>query len=412
MASTKATEVVKLQTKLLIDDERESSAILGQFPGINVSETASFELYKSKSGKALVHGQSDKLEYDGVSEGKDGNKYCVAVYDPQTKSLQLVPTPLVALSTIVKSKKRVRGPDIKQSNVRNSIQRTALGEAFGTKKAKKAITDLERNKIDADLLQDLETAIVDTVKTSTENLPSHEKIQEALSSERPIPPYNLEATDTSLIYPLIDGVFSKQEYDAMKVASIILKEKDDAKRIAMFPQKTSTYIHTRVQNTILSEISSVDKIHKIKLLYYASLLIAVYENRRISSKTALLAKLGNPPEILVQGVINKFTVSKAGRFGRSKDMSFAIDPACENKLLCYFLVLALHLDNFSVEIPPLVHELSLKPSKLADLFKALGCNIKVVGASKSNNNAGLKIAVLKAPLRLPEVAKRKRAGGR
>ncbi|CAN6652463.1 DNA-directed RNA polymerase I subunit Rpa49p [Trichomonascus vanleenenianus] len=384
------------------------------FGAINPSDDAEFSVYRAKTdSRTLVHGENTVFEYEGETEA-DQSKYCVAVYDPESTSVELYPADLVSMSSIVKAKKGSSGPAVRQANVRNALQRSALGEEFGTKKAKKAITDMERNRIEADKLEDLETAIVDVVKTSTESLPSQEERKATLSQDRPIPPHNLETHQVDEVYP-VEGIIPSREYAVIRVGPVV-KEKTAKGRQALLPHKTSEVIAKRLVNL---ENGVGDQTEIIKLIYYASLLLAVYENKRVNNKAALLAKVGNPPEILISGILDRFAVSKAGHFGKTKDRNFAIDPVHENKLLCYLLALLLRIDNYMLEVAPLAKELSLKPSKLAELFKAMGCSVKNATVAQSeafgiprSQAANYKIATLSAPLKLPEVAKRKRQGGR
>jgi DNA-directed RNA polymerase I subunit RPA49 len=399
-------------SEVTVKNYHDGMVVATKFGGQSVPKDASFNVYKRKSD-VIVHGENPVFEYDGQNQ-QDQGSYCLASYDPGTNSVELYPSSLVNMAGVVKAKKMVEGPAVKQANVRNVLQRNALGEAFGTKKAKKAITEMERNRIDAEKLEDLEVAIVDTVQESTENLPSQEKRQEALSSTRPIPPHNLETTKVEEVYPL-DGIIPKFEWSYIRVQPIT-QEKDLSKKLSLFPHKTSQYVSSRmaaIENGVGTQTE------KIKMIYYASLLLAVYENKRINNKAALLAKVGNPPEALISGILDRFAVSKASQFGKTKDRNFAIDPVHEHKLLCYLLALILRIDNYTAEIAPLAQELSLKPSKLAELFRALGCAVKpptavqaeALGLSKAAA-ANYKLAVLSAPLKLPDVAKRKRQGGR
>jgi DNA-directed RNA polymerase I subunit RPA49 len=399
-------------SEVTVKNYHDGMVVATTFGGQSVPKDASFNVYKRKSD-VIVHGENPVFEYDGQNQ-QDQGSYCLASYDPGTNSVELYPSSLVNMAGVVKAKKMVEGPAVKQANVRNVLQRNALGEAFGTKKAKKAITEMERNRIDAEKLEDLEVAIVDTVQESTENLPSQEKRQEALSSTRPIPPHNLETTKVEEVYPL-DGIIPKFEWSYIRVQPIT-QEKDLSKKLSLFPHKTSQYVSSRmaaIENGVGTQTE------KIKMIYYASLLLAVYENKRINNKAALLAKVGNPPEALISGILDRFAVSKASQFGKTKDRNFAIDPVHEHKLLCYLLALILRIDNYTAEIAPLAQELSLKPSKLAELFRALGCAVKpptavqaeALGLSKAAA-ANYKLAVLSAPLKLPDVAKRKRQGGR
>jgi DNA-directed RNA polymerase I subunit RPA49 len=402
-------EIVHLNVS--VNGDRNVAA-LGQFSGVNVAEGASFAMYKSKyTGQTFVHGESDRMEYDGYPE-TDKSRYCLAIYDETSSSVELVPASMFSMNTVIKARKKSNVPAIRQASVKYYEQRAALGEAFGSKKAKKIISEAVKNKIDAEQLQDLETAIVDTVKTSTENLPSQETRQKALSEDRPIPPYNLEATQPSAIYPIVDGLLSNREYSAIKT-NAIEQESIEKNRMALFP-KASQFITSRVSSTLNAPGNHT---HRLKLLYYASLLMAVYEHRRVSSKTALAARLGSVPEVLLSGIIEKFTAVRSGQFGKAKDRNFIIDPTHESKLLCYLLVLILNIEQFHVDVNSFTTELGLKASKLVDLCKAIGCDVRSISGKeaeargiKKSHMAVFKVATLNAPLKLPEVVKRTRSG--
>ena len=105
----------------------------------------------------------------------------------------------------------------------------------------------------------------------------------------------------------------------------------------------------------------LQKHRKVANAFYASLLLGVYENRRVKDKQSLMTRLQNiPSEILVDGILDRFAISRATKFGKSKDKSFTIDPYHEDKLLTYLFILLLHINNFTVELVPLSKDLKLK----------------------------------------------------
>lgn len=154
---------------------------------------------------------------------------------------------------------------------------------------------------------------------------------------------------------------------------------------------------------------------KLQLLYYLSLLLGVYENRRVSNKDKLLERLNSPPELLIDGILDRFTIARGGHFGKSKNRSYFIDPQNEDKLLCFILTIVMHLDNFLVEISPLAQELGIKPSRIVNLFRILGAIVKGATVSQAeafgipkSAAATYKIASLKVPFKLPELTRRGR----
>lgn len=392
----------------------EPSVVVGSFfNGLSIPEETKFDLYKNrKNGEFLLHGENNTLDYDGETGAKDEhNDYVVALYDPVNKSVELFKSPLVNAKVTAKSKRVHTGPKVKQTDVRFAEQRKALGEAFGTKKAQSNLSNLERNRIDAEQLQGLELDIVDNVKESTQALPSTEQMTQAVSQDRPTPIANVDATNVEDIYPLLN-IIPKKEWSYLRVNSLF-DEEDEQKRLEILPYSKSSYISKRLPSAILSKNTE-----KLQLLYYASLLFGVYENRRVRDKVSLLTRLQNKPsEVLIDGILDRFTISRASQFGRSKDKAFVFDPNHEDKLLCYLLALIFHIDNFLVELPPLAHELNMKPARLVGLCRALGASIKPPTKSQAeafgipkNAVSTYKIASLKVPFKLPEMSRRGRAG--
>lgn len=393
-----------------------SIAVASFFKGFHAPVDTKFKLYRNKhsNDQYILHGENDRLEYIGQtdSESVTGSQYVVGVFNKKTNSVDLYKAPVLVSKVVSKSKRDLAGPKIKnQGQVRGSVLRNALGEAFGTKKAKKAISDLERNRVDSDKLVDVAVDIVDTVKSASKGLPTRKEMEASVSNDRPTPLANLDATDVEQIYP-VENIIPSRELQSIRVNGI-LKEKDIEKKLDFFPYipKSTKYIKKKLD--IFKEPS---QIVKLQLLYYLTLLLGVYENRRCRSKDQLMEKLNSPPESLVDGILERFTVARQGTFGRSKNRSFFVDPHNEDKLLCYILVIMLHLDNFIVEISPVAQDIGLKPSKITSLFRIIGCIVKsatvaqaeAFGISKADIST-YKIATLKVPFKLPEMSRRGRA---
>ncbi|KAG7196116.1 DNA-directed RNA polymerase I subunit rpa49 [Scheffersomyces spartinae] len=389
----------------------EPVAVVGSFfNGMSIPRDAQFDVYQHKKNNAFaLHGESATLEYNGVTALDDENDYIVAIYDAVHKSVELYKTPVINGGVRAKAKRVYKGPAIKLAGLRNIEQRNALGEAFGTKKAKAAITNLERNRVDADKLKDVELDIVDTLNDATADLPTRQEMDTAMSHDRPTPACNVDATRVEDVYRVFD-IIPKKEWAFLRTQGIT-EEHDEKKRLEFMPYGKSSYV-TKHLNQVLASKNT----EKLQLLMYASLLFGVYENRRVRDKQSLMEALdNNVSEVLIDGILQRFAVARAGQFGKSKDRSFVIDPSHEDKLLCYLLALIMHIDNFMIELPPLAHELNMKPARLVGLCKALGATIKSATVAQAEafgipkaNASTYKVATLKVPFKLPEMARRGR----
>ena len=392
-------------------NDAQSLAVGTFFNGFTVPADAKFDLYKNKKSQGVIfHGENERLEYDGEpsNDASDSSEYAIAVYDPVKKSVELYKAPVLLGTITSKAHKSIRGPKVRQTNVRFNVQRNALGEAFGTKKAKKAISDLERNRIDAEKLADSQADIIDSVKTSTVSLPTRKELDQTVLDDRPTPLANVDARSVEDIYP-VENIITKRELQFIR-AGPILNEKELKERLELLPYQESPFLKAQ-----LSTISDESQMQKLQLIYYASLLMGVYQNRRISNKNALSSQLNNPPEVLMDGILEKFAISRPGQFGRSKDRGFTIDPHHEDKLLCYLLATIFHINGFLIEVTPLAQELSLKPSRLVGLFKALGAVVKNATVAEAEAfgipkaaASSYKIASLKVPFKMPQMTRRGR----
>lgn len=387
----------------------EPSVVVGSFfNGLEVPSSTEFSLYqhKSKSDNFVLHGENTTLEYNGQSE-EDCNDYVVAYYDPSTKAVELFRAPMVIGKVTSLASRVHKGPKIRLRGVRNVVQRNALGEAFGTKKAKAAIVNFEKNRIDSEKLQDMELDIVDNVKELTLDLPSREQLQDVSVHDRPTPWADVDATSVEDIYAL-ENIVPKREFSAIRIDAI-LAEEDAEKRLEMMPWTKSAFVS---QN--LPKFVALNKKREVAMLYYASLLLGVYANRRVRDKTTLMERLGNKPaEILVDGILERFAVSRTSTFGKLKDRAFIIDPHHEDKLLCYLIALLFHIDNYTLGLLPLANELNMKTTRLTTLFRAMGATVKPIGVGLAEaigltkrEASTYKVAVLKVPFKIPEMVKR------
>lgn len=390
----------------------DPSVVVGAFfNGLEIPKNTLFDLYKHPSeDEYLLHGENSTLEYNGLTlDNQDNKDYVVALYDPKQKSVELYKSPLVQTRVTSIDSRVHKGPKIKSRGTRYADQKMALGQEFGTKKAKAAIASLARNRIDLDKLQDLEMDIVDLVKEVTATLPLAQEIQEASSENKVVPPVNVDATNVEDIYAL-EGIVPANELASIRVGPF-LEESDPDARLQLMPYSKSAFVARHLDKLVHS---SNEK--KLQMLYYASLLMGVYNNRRCKDKATLMEKLGNiPSEFLIDGILKRFTAHRRGDLGKAKDRSFFFDTHHEDKLFCYLLALMFHIEGFFLELNPLSKELNLKPSKLTTLLRALGAKIRpaTVGMAEAlgipkKDASTYKIAELKVPFTPPEMVSRRR----
>lgn len=423
-------------------------AVIASFSNATeISPNVEFEIFTNtkknstddgNSRSSILHGECDEneLQYDANELGD--SQYVIGVYDPANSKLKLVKNSkfysgrvnsnkiLINDSKLLKTLKR---KDISKEGT-FSERRNALGEEFGTKKAKKAINEASRNKIDSGMLEDSQIDIIDGIRNTTKSMPNREEMAKMVEKEnRVIPPCYPEATNVEDIYPVneivpdfilstfaVDIFFQNNGENEKDEDNIVSK----LKYLPYLPNKDRDVgylkksIFGRLLKSTLSEKSTVssnineDIRNRLQLISFTSLLIGLYFNRRLNRRDKLLESFTNlPSSKSINFILQNFgnVKSKSSNFDKEVRL-FNIGPKEEDKLLCYIIILLLTLFEFRLELSTLASDLSLKPSKLLALVRTLGCSVMVANKRDGADAAGSKIAVLRVPFKVPDLVRR------
>lgn len=404
----------------------DGDAVIACFQNSGKISNVDLEVYDNKKKNAIVHGESsDKtLQYDG--DELEDSQYLLGVYDPKNKEIKLVQSKMFSgrvksNSTLMKDAKLMK--KLKRSTVEGTYaeRRNALGEEFGTKKAKKAITEAAKNKIDAGLLEGSQVDIIDGIRETTKSMPNREQMAKLVEKEnRVIPPCYPEATNVEDIYPIEEIVYS-EILDSFPIDIFFSEESVDIiNKIKLLPYvlgKDRGDIHLKnsifgklldeLLNSTQTEVSE-DVKYKLKLVSFTSMLVGLYFNRRCSRREKLMESFTNlPPSRAINFMLQNFGNTKVKNSNFDRDIKFFnIGPKEEDKLLCYIIVLLLSLFDYRLELSSLAADLSLKPSRLLALVRTLGCSIMIANKSDGKENSGNKMAVLRVPFKVPELVRR------
>ena len=224
-----------------LSDKEENTILTSFMNGVEVPKTTEFHLYQHKRRKlndVILHGENESLIYDGSLKSgphsKDGDpKYCIGLYDPESRTLKLVKTKLIP--TKIESRKllNVKENYENMADVSKLEQRSRLGEEFGTRRAKAALSSYKKNRVDASKLEENELDIAADIQKSTLNIPDKSKLTKTVETEnRLIPRYNEKATTVDDVYP-IEGVIPEREQSMIQVDVFLqqIKEHTAAKSL-------------------------------------------------------------------------------------------------------------------------------------------------------------------------------------
>ncbi|KAG0325158.1 DNA-directed RNA polymerase I subunit rpa49 [Dissophora globulifera] len=382
---------------------------LAVFPGVAPPKSTPFNVYKpeneeakSKKKRRIIEADTGKVEFVGQNFGENARqgfcRYVIAIRDKETDTVTFKDAPVIAVNRTIKSLKAAK---LHVSSREQFTQaKNTLGEAFGTKKIKQQIKSVERNAVNVSALDSVAGILRDSISAKTSALPSKESIKAAADEDRPIPPYDLNATQVEDIYKL-DKLITPAEYQLIPVKSLL--EKGSNQPLAVLPYQGSTYVNDAIMAAL--SVSKKDR-HRIRLLMYINFLMAfrTIPDKKLDDSEMIKKVMGDTPSIILENFYDRFTESPEA--GDKKKHTFT--PKSKDRLLCWILAIALTLENFNIDAGALTWDLSLKQSRVNELFKSLGCKINDLTATQkaqlgnaAEDSKSKKRAILTVPLTFP-----------
>ncbi|KAI5868105.1 RNA polymerase I associated factor, A49-like protein [Durotheca rogersii] len=393
--------------------------ILATSPGLCIPSSVRFQTYakvlpknpkrskrsNSRASDLVLHSSSHgKLDYTAKEDGPGGResylKHYVAVFDPQTGQLAVAEAKKMAIRGTV----REQQPPVQDSEERDVPKtmmelRTDLGEAFGTKKAKKALAAVTQNAIgrenaasDADgsprKLNSSSLALMESVNDVTAGMASREDLQAAADAAKPVPPGNFDAQEIHDVYT--PAILIGNEI----LNNVPIKEWQDHLKKGINLAMPSAFIASR----LAAVGAGPDSVNRLRALRYLDFLIKFVKAgrpgkergvRRIPPRDKLRELLQPAPEPVIENIRRKFSTSGEMR-------KFHIDL-----VYTYCCALAAILSNYSFETSKIRYDLGLDETQFGQYFREIGGKVKATkGAIKGTR---VQVAVLALPLEFPKV---------
>ncbi|XP_058968336.2 DNA-directed RNA polymerase I subunit RPA49 [Pocillopora verrucosa] len=350
---------------------------------------------KRKRQRKTVIAETDGMEYTGCNFGQFSRssglcKYVLGVYNERTEVMKMYDTEMVTLQPKVLdagSTETNQGEDEEDNKIDLTFlqKNDLLTEAFGSKRKKRAMASRQRNKVDD---TDLNLKVSDVLESLAKE---PVEATDGVEQQSTIPPYNLKATTAADVYKLND-IISPGEYEALQRISQEIKNADKEKISEWRNEKRfPEYV---LQHIAVMSVKSTKRLHQSCCLLYLSYMMTLY-----SLNYQDLRKKDPLPMVPV-GIKKKLLSSFSLEKGRSR----AVPKRLKDKLVSYILVLALIIDEFSLDFAVIMKDLKMPIPRLTNHLKAVGCIISSskVGPGKKKMDDGTSIvnktAVLKVPL--------------
>lgn len=278
--------------------------------------------------------------------------------------------------------------------------KTELGQAFGTKKAKKALAAVTENAISPrnprgdgpEQLDASEKALMASIKDVTMSIPSREDLQNAIDASKPIPNGHYDAEE-------VQDVYKPEELIGKDILELI-QVKDWQQSVK---KNEDIKLRTRFVAHRVSRIGSGENaVYRLRLLRYTYLLQLFLMTAKkgkergtleILKRDKLQEELAPAPPPVIESIRRKF--SDQGII-RKQHMDL---------LRTYLCVLACILDNFETDNWDLKEDLKMEQRQMNQYFYEIGAR---VNKKKVEDGRTASVAVLKLPLVFPKVGRGRR----
>ncbi|KAF5392112.1 hypothetical protein D9757_003204 [Collybiopsis confluens] len=370
--------------------------LLGIFPALQAPNDTPFKYYtptKAGAGSDMVVGEASQVEFisneeESTRAADSGCGYVLAIRNGSKLKLLATQNSPFILTRTVKALKSILPAD-EPTSLAFREARTALGETFGTKKAKAAIRAQERNRVDVGAMQGVMQHVVEGIDEKAGGLLTQEDAKELADSARLIPPFSSTATEPAKVYPL-NEMIPDSELKALDIAPVQDSIKNNGSTAGILPWKFSKWI-----NNHLKRIGQQEKNRKARK--------QKFRPAQGLDKNTVYEKMNNVPTIVVDGLLSRFTETTRG------SSVHIFTSAMSTKLLAYLLALCLHVDDFTSDPKMLADDLSMSLTSIQSAYKNLGCKLKTLTEHQlstrglSDTLGHTKFAVLVAPVVFPKV---------
>lgn len=399
----------------VVQQERGLHPVLVSAPGIvtpdvsfktfvkpRSSRTAPQDLPTRSTHNLLLHSQDHpRLDFTATEIALDDSlTHYVAIYDPTTRQLQLIPTSHLSLRSTLRSEKAAD-----ERHGRTYLQqRQDLNREFGTKKSKKILAERTFNAIvnndpkGKTKPDDVQNAILQSMPDAPAGGSTAEDDLRASLDTKPIPTPNLAAGNVEDVYPF-SVLVPPSEARLVDVSE--WQEKMRREEDVPFSHRFPAF---RLQGLVKGE-----QIERLKALKYLHILLEFNDTlpsssgksaKKVPKKEVLAKRLSHWPDALVTLVRKRFA-------SEANDMT----KWHQQKLHTHMCALSLFVDHWATDTSNLKDDLRLETREIQQYFREIGCKVAApTEADKERFNItktkdaarSVRVAKLKLPLEFPQ----------
>jgi DNA-directed RNA polymerase I subunit RPA49 len=391
----------------------------------------------------LLHSSDhDTIDFEAVETRTTNTidahlKHYIAVYDPSTSRLTVTEAKKVAARPHLRQFEKPREEEeVPEENTRQAA-RTALTEAFGTKKSRKAVQSIQENRLLARGGEDGDDPLSKAINSTIDIGDDLDDIDSKPQSNKPLPPANTDTDDIREVYSPDSLVFPAGERTLRTLPIAYWRERQKKgkpviSKFRFIANRIGPLLQTK-QGTAEDETEAHALLdQQVQILRYIDLLLQLH---------VYIASIGTRKKIPPAGQWPEGTVSpdipEAARSGTIRHFfpDYFPNPTALTLFRATILALTLHIPpagssphtgTLVSEPTDISQDLGLERDVVNKLYRELGCKLLPMSEQDMNNwglkkvkgavdEAGrpldykkVKFAKLRMPIEFPKVSQGRR----
>ncbi|XP_062486017.1 DNA-directed RNA polymerase I subunit RPA49 [Pezoporus occidentalis] len=383
----------------------EQPAVLVQFSNGRLQRTGSmrFTVYRNrdtahprKKHRRILVSETERLSYVGNNFGSGAMKcnslcrYFIGVLDKDSGQMEVYNAEIFNMQPLLSD--NLVPDDTKDYQNKSYREKMDLCiEAFGTSKQKRALNSRRMNAVGSDILN---TAVTKAAANIIDAKGVTALIQDVAQDDVQnistfLPPCNEDANKPENVYKFED-ILSPAEYEALRIPA------------AAFVNITPEEITKKTQERshccfVLEELKFLpanekSRDHKARCLWFLDTLIKFSYLKVIKTKYPMGPEC---PQIISRKLMKHFTSLTYN----NSSVQNLISASMKAKITAYVIALALHINNFQIDLTVLQNDLKLQESRMMDIAKAMRLKVsKAKGLPEFENDQNHKLGTLSLPL--------------
>lgn len=364
------------------EPDESQRAVLVQFSNgkLQNPDNMRFSLYKNKDStnprkksQRILAAETDRLSYVGTNFGTGAlkcNTLCrhfVGILNKTSGQMEVYDAELFNMQPLF-SDESVESELTQESENRTFRDKMdSCIEAFGTTKQKRALNSRRMNRVGNESLnravaQAAESIIDAKGVTALVNDALHDNLQD---DSLCLPPCHADATKPEDVYKFED-LLSPAEYEALRSPSEAFRNVTSEEILKMAEENSHCSFVIEALKSLPSNEKSRD--HQARCIWFLNTLIKFRAQKVIKRKSALGPGI---PHIITTKLLKHFTCVTYNN-GSLRNL---ISDSMKAKIIAHVIILALHINDFQIDLTLLQRDLKLSEKRMLEIAKAMRLKI-------------------------------------